>query len=329
MTVLFLFIGLLFLVIGFLILIANRQPRSEWTKSTGTVVGYTADANKMFSPVINFELGGKNYFVKCPVAAGGMTYSLGTKFNIYASNDPIPRIAFEMGTLKIFAWSFIFMGGISVAVFLVTVQMTWFYWLPGGLVLLQLGFSLHKARDTIAKLMDFKNDEFKQAIFPQAVLGNAPNDCFAMVELGQVAVVRESSRRQVKIAGIALVLAGLGGSYASWQWHIRRDNFLATAVQTSGVVIRLEESFSDDSTVYYPIIQYRNPASKKEITFRHSVGSNPATYSSGQQVNVLYSPDNPSAAMLDNGWVTQVTPYLALGIFASSGLRWIQTASDS
>lgn len=90
--------------------------------------------------------------------------------------------------------------------------------------------------------------------------------------------------------GIALLLgAGAIGL------HTR--SFLSNAVGTDGIVVDLEAQGDRGSTTYRPIIRFQTPGGTVE--FRASSGSNPPSYTVGDTVPVLYSPEKPNDATPD------------------------------
>jgi hypothetical protein len=100
--------------------------------------------------------------------------------------------------------------------------------------------------------------------------------------------------------GRLLLLAGgiasiWGGNYLM---H-RNDALKATAVKTTGTVVRLDERGTADDASYYTVATYRTSAGATgEVT--SSVGSNPASNRVGDTVTVYYNPKSPSDAIIDS-----------------------------
>ncbi len=74
-------------------------------------------------------------------------------------------------------------------------------------------------------------------------------------------------------------------------------NFLAEAEVAQGIVIELERRRSSDSTVYYPRVEFTDRRGRSH-QFSANVGSNPPSYSRGEQVTVFYLRDNPAQAKI-------------------------------
>ena len=85
------------------------------------------------------------------------------------------------------------------------------------------------------------------------------------------------------------------------------QTFLSEATTTNGEVIELirerssstsSSSNSSDSYTYRPVVQFTTQ-SGKEIEFTSSTGSNPASYSRGEKVEVLYQLESPEKAKIN------------------------------
>lgn len=76
-------------------------------------------------------------------------------------------------------------------------------------------------------------------------------------------------------------------------------SFLDNAVTVEGTVIDLEQSRSDGSTTYKPVVEFVDKEGHR-VEFISSVGSSPASYSIGEKVGVLYAPTNSQSARLNH-----------------------------
>jgi hypothetical protein len=76
-------------------------------------------------------------------------------------------------------------------------------------------------------------------------------------------------------------------------------SFLAEATKTEGTVVRLDQSRSNDSTIYSPVVQFTNKDGQA-IEFVSSTGSNPPSHSEGEKVEILYHPKNPQNAKIND-----------------------------
>lgn len=100
------------------------------------------------------------------------------------------------------------------------------------------------------------------------------------------------------IIGVAMLI-GTGYFYSS------QNDFIATAKSSQGEVIDLirKESRDDGTTsyTYAPAVRFADDrGERQEFVSNHS--SNPPAYSKGENVEVLYAPDNPGDAIIDDFW---------------------------
>ena len=72
-----------------------------------------------------------------------------------------------------------------------------------------------------------------------------------------------------------------------------------TYVQVEGMVIDFDQSSSDDSYTYYPIVEYTGNDGNT-YTFRSSVGSSPPSYDINEIVKVMHPEGNPEKGELND-----------------------------
>ncbi len=124
------------------------------------------------------------------------------------------------------------------------------------------------------------------------------------------------SSKNLKYVGPIFTAIGVGVLALGVYLGMERVDFLETALQADGEVIQLNERRSDDSYVYYPVVSFILPDTDRTLTFEHDSGSNPPSYSVGEQVPVLYDPDNPQQAIIDAGLLN----YMGAGIASLLGV---------
>jgi len=84
-------------------------------------------------------------------------------------------------------------------------------------------------------------------------------------------------------------------AYFVWRSEQR---FIAGAARTTGAVVSLDyRRDSDGGGAYYPVFRFRD-ARGQSFTVRSHVGSRPASRHVGEQVEVLYPPDDPDGARI-------------------------------
>jgi hypothetical protein len=101
------------------------------------------------------------------------------------------------------------------------------------------------------------------------------------------------------VMGIVFAVLGLALIVGAGVIFFRQRKARASAVQASGEVVALERHQGQRGWLYYPVVEFE-AASGQKARFESEVGSNPAGYSAGQQVKVLYQPDAPEKAEIDS-----------------------------
>jgi hypothetical protein len=108
-------------------------------------------------------------------------------------------------------------------------------------------------------------------------------------------VTGSNSRR----TGTIFCLAGLA-ILATAYIPVHRLLLLRTGARTEGTILRLEESTSTRSRVFYPVVQFT--ATDGTVNhFLDRAGANPSPYKVGDQVAVRYQPGKQDTAMIDCG----------------------------
>jgi hypothetical protein len=99
---------------------------------------------------------------------------------------------------------------------------------------------------------------------------------------------------------------GLSYWFFSESLHLARNGTPAT-----GVVVDFSESNSADSGVTYsPIVEFK--VGRKTYEFDSGISSSPKAYDVGEEVPILYDPENPETAEIKS-WMT--SPALFAGVF--------------
>lgn len=92
-----------------------------------------------------------------------------------------------------------------------------------------------------------------------------------------------------------MLFAGIGG------WHfVSKLDLVASGVRAQGTVVSLESRYNSDSgTTYRPVVEFTD-AKGTLHRFTGGVGSKPAAYSRGEQVEVIYDPALPGQAIVNS-----------------------------
>lgn len=100
--------------------------------------------------------------------------------------------------------------------------------------------------------------------------------------------------------GCGTILANLFfGAFCLWGVYAANTAYRleTTGIVTTGTVIGMEESNTDGSSAYSPIVEFS--ANGQTYTFESNNASSPPAYQVGETVNVRYDPADPGTAQID------------------------------
>jgi len=131
----------------------------------------------------------------------------------------------------------------------------------------------------------------------------------------------------IKIISTLFSIIGIGLLIASLFIFNHTRNFIKKSSSTTGTVIELLQERSTSSGgstsyAYYPWIRFETEDGRS-IVFKSAVGSNPPSYRVGEEVSVLFDPDNPYNAKINSFFSVWLGFIILSGlgvIFAGIGL---------
>ncbi|MBD2596190.1 DUF3592 domain-containing protein [Nostoc spongiaeforme FACHB-130] len=116
------------------------------------------------------------------------------------------------------------------------------------------------------------------------------------------------------------IFAGIGSIFLITGIIIAIDtrSFSKNSIPAQGTVINVVKHKSRDSkgrssTIYYPVIKF-TANSGKVVEFEAGSGSNPPAYSPGQQVEILYNPQEPESAAIHSWFDLWFLPIMFIGM---------------
>ena len=122
---------------------------------------------------------------------------------------------------------------------------------------------------------------------------------------------------------IILTVIGLVILVGSFIWINHTSNFLDQCLETKGIVVQLNWDYDEGVAHAYPVFQFINQNTGEEITAQGSSGSNPPDYHVGQEVDILYNPENPYDVKVNSFWDIWGGPIILAGlgfVFLTVGL---------
>ena len=107
---------------------------------------------------------------------------------------------------------------------------------------------------------------------------------------------------------------------------MRQRTLEKQGIEAPGVVVGLQENFDSDGSTYTPVVQFRTN-SGQSIEFVSSYSSSPPAYDVGENVTVVYPPNDPADAIIKgDGKFLHIIFMLLGGIVAAVGFYLVFSA---
>jgi hypothetical protein len=91
-----------------------------------------------------------------------------------------------------------------------------------------------------------------------------------------------------------LVFYGIGAGLTYRKWTYQRDG-----IQVQGEVTGLSQNCDDDGCTYKPNVRFQTEDGES-VSFQSLYSSSPPAYDKGEKVQVLYIPDDPEKAIIED-----------------------------
>lgn len=329
--------GLICLAFGALFVADHIYKRMKGRKVKGRVIGMRAKGS-MYHAVYEYTApDGTRYEVDDSTGFGAVTKNnIGKTVTLYLTGDN-PHDARKHGMLGL-ALSAVFL--IPAAAFIYAAATSFeFTWMTLVMALLGIGWAGYKIKKSLTitpRELWEKRNEFKlrpknKASGTKAAKKEdsskadkkADGRLLTAQEINESIIEHDKKFMRITIPVMGLVAVAMiaGGLY------LYRDMSLISAngVRTSGEIVRIDSEYnsSADSSgyTYYGVVAYRTD-SGVEIEFRDNVGSSHPSFKTGDQVDVMYNPQEPQDAIVDRGllnWLPSVGLCLGGGLL----LLWL------
>lgn len=301
-----LFVGALFcLGIGGLILGNALHWRLHALRVTGTVIG-VIDKGGTYTPVYRYTSpDGQTREAKSDTSSSAFRgKETGRVVPLMISpHDPGQAQEANSHLVELIGLLLIAPGVVLAYVALTAYPVTWMTWIMAAVLLVYL--AAHGRRLVIPKSQRLSLAEWRRqrgrgagAIDPARV--TPIEQIIATPDAQQRAQAQAQSNRKaaplVGLFAVALLAAGLYVATDLWRLE-------TSGLRAPGTVVRLkaESSSGDSSSSYHPVVRFRTDRNVT-IEFKDSVGTNPPSYRPGDEVTVLYRPDDPRRhAIIDRG----------------------------
>ncbi len=320
MMVLFFIVGFPVFCLGIYMIYDHIRFVNVGLRTTGKVIGYKKSKGSKgtyyYNPVVRAYVGTKSEFTS-GFGSSSPSYPIGKEVEVLYIEGKDPRIntpAFYVAGLFLMIF-----GGIFTAIYVSQFRLEW--WNAGFslAVVIALAVSIRsKMREKGIDSLEELKETFNKA--------KKNEEGVRITDPMEINLDYRKSRRARKSGGWVLALIGMGAVAGGLFMGVNRYEFIQTALPGQGEVVDLRESRSDDSYTYYPIVDFSPEGSFELYTFEHGVGSNPPSYRVGDEVDVLYNPDDPGDAIIDQGIFNYLFSVIIIGfgiIFGGTGVSMI------
>ena len=335
MEIVFIIVGLIFAGIGFYFIFDTKNFREIAEQTQGKVVGYESHESRsskggtttMYNAVVEFNHRGDTYRFKGSIGSSNMPYEVGEMVPVLFMADDPHNARIRTNLRYVLGGIFAGLGTIATVVGLFTFQTDKFSLIIAAVIIgvfliKALRFKKKMAEKGITSLKDVKNlskvinassktQATHQDVTADSLLDNLGDNSVEKKNYqpsenlirSEEDAKRTSGRAQAPAwLGYIFMLVGIGLLVGAGFMTKNTMEFMDVALSTEGTIVSSRSSYSDGSTTYAPVIEYVLPESGHKITFKHSVSSSHPGWSIGDRVKVLYHPNDPQDAMMDDGW---------------------------
>jgi uncharacterized protein YxeA len=323
--------GSIFAIIGGYLLRDEHQFRRSAQACQGEVVGYqvrnsssrNSRGAQTYAPVVSYQHQGQQHQFTAAVSTNRTPYAIGASIPILVSpTDPsqarlnnkvrgtLAFVFLLIGLTLVVAFFFVFnFSPISVIIALFVI----------GALLVQAIMTLRRHNIHYIEELKQRWQQIKKQGFNNISYKNISNTEQQTIITNPLELTEvKNANRIPKFLLILFLIIGIGLCSGGVIYANKRAEFLHTALSSQGTVISLksETSHSDGKTtvVYYPVVRYTPPGKSTSITFKHNIGSSHPSFSRGDIVQVLYVPNDPHNAIIDQGWLNWLVPIIMIGI---------------
>jgi len=335
MEIVLLIAGLAFAGVGAYLLYDTWRFRKIAVETRGTVVAIEKSkyvskkrgAGASYRPVIEYTWHGRPHRFTSRVGSSAITHAIGQRVAVLVAPDDAVNARLKSRVAPVLGLIFLCVGIGTSILFFHIFEPSPFSLTMAAVVVLMLAIQAYRRLrrlgiDSIEDLASLKARG--------SALADAGRDRELMTDTAAVKQEVRGQSRQLRWAGPLLLVLGLGVCAGGAWLAQQRAAFLDIARTAEGAVISLAASPSTSNgsttTTWYPVVRYTS-AGGEAVTFRHDVGTSHPSWQRGEQVPVLYDPEDPQTAIIDEGWMNWFGPALMLvlgALFFLAGMAMIR-----
>ncbi len=322
MSILFLWAGLILVAVGVCLVVLERRVRHGDVRTTGHIVGHSErreGSQRMYRAVVEFgDLGGRRRLAESSVASNAPIGRVGDEVGVVLDLQDADAATIESRGVTVIGVVFALFGAVSCGVFFATFRTDPWSVATSVAVSAVIGFKLVRLgarhRGFSAAWKEFKDQALRCRTFD-----TAERDRIAWADPAALAVARRRQQWVNRAAWPILVAAGVGLVVLAFHLERATTDFLARAVPGTGRVVELAAIDSSDGTTYAAVVEFE--VRGKSYRLKDSVSASTPLDRIGDEVPVLFVPEDPAQARIDRRLWGRLVPWLvgALGALLALG----------
>ena len=322
MEIVLFIVGVIFSAFGGIVFRDELHFRKRAYEDTGYIIaietGKGSEGSTMYAPVIRYEYQGEAQQFTARISSNMCKHEIGDPIDIYVLDSNPPEARLKSKGMLLFSGLFLAMGIACLVGFFIAFEISLFSIATAAVILLGIAINIifmmrkhhiYSISDLKRTIAHAKAQHASDTHHKSADRNSSPKK---YIRSNHELKKHTKPTPAILIFIVALISLGLCGT--SVYWGLEHWEFQQRATTTHGTVIDFERSTSTSdgrtTTTYAPIIQFTPQQGSSSIKFTDNFGSSSPSEKRGDQVTVLYLPDDPSEAIMDKGWLNWFGPGL-------------------
>lgn len=318
--IIFYLIGLVLLISGTFMLVEALMFRAKARRLKGQVLGFeTTEGNKgnYYHPVVHYRDGTKDYLLKTNIGSGSIDYTLNEKVEVLVLGNWHSTARLDAKMYRILGAVIAIVGAVFLAVAITSFRHATYKSLGVLAVMLLTIVGIGIGFFLLKQYRLAKEKKFDYSVHKNGTIGYQPTPDMIM---DQSAIISHHTPKGILYLFMGVGIAVLVGSL---YWGYHTYTFIEKAVRVPGVIVAQESHYSDGKTMYSAVIEYIPMTQERPIRYTSSYSSNMPSWQVGDDIYVLYDPQNIKDVMEDEGDLNYLFP-MAISLF---GLVFIGVAA--
>jgi len=310
-SIVFLWVGLIFVAVGVSLVVLEGKVRRGDVRTTGRIVGHSERrerSQRMYRAVVEFaDLGGRKRLAESNVASNAPLGRVGGEVGVVLDLQDADAATIESRGVTVLGVILALFGAVSCAVFFLTFRTDPLSVAMSIAVSAVIGFKLVRLgvrhRGFAASWKEFKDKALRCRTFDAA-----ERDRIVWADPAALAATRRRQQWVNRAAWPVLLAAGIGLVVLAFHLERTTTDFLARAVPATGRVVEFASNDSSDGTTYAAVVEFEDRGGPHR--FKDSFSASTPLYRIGDEVPILFVPGEPARARIDRGLWNRLMPWL-------------------